>query len=92
MKINPLFKVGEKVRVVNYGHLLFTNEPYKFNYKLLEEKGSARLYDVSVDLLGKTGDVTEVCESQGKFTYALSGLRKVAWYNEDQLEKVLKRI
>jgi len=72
------FNVGDKVRVVGYGHLIFGFE-----------NGRKTTTDICADLVGKEGTVKEVTETQGKIKYALDGLSKTAWYDEKQLEKVL---
>jgi hypothetical protein len=77
----PKFKVGDKVKVVKYGHIIH-------HYK--SETGNWAAEDISPDIVGKEGVVREVSNSQpGWVTYALDGIpEKTAWYNQNQLELV----
>ena len=44
---------------------------------------------MSPELVGQEGFIDKVTKTQGEYKYAINGLSKYAWYNEDQLEKVL---
>ena len=74
---NPKFPIGTTVCIVNYGHIV-----YDFNdEQQMESK------DISPYLIGQIGQVAEISTSG----YAVSGINgKYAWYNEDQLERVVK--
>jgi len=93
------FKVGDKVKVVNYGHLIWQNKtnqdaerkfhenngiPYK-ELKVLSDDGKTQWLDLNPDLVGKEGIVDKISDSGD---YALKGLSKYAWYSEKQLELV----
>ena len=67
--------VGDKVRVVNYGSLIW------------DCTGSnPTTTDISEGAIGKEGVVVKISES-GK--YAVDGIpEKYAWYNDDQLELI----
>ena len=66
------FKIGDKVKVKDYGHIIFSC----FD-------GNKTATDISPEVVGKTGIVTEILHN----TYALSGIpEKIAWYKDDQLE------
>lgn len=71
-------KIGDKVRVVNYGHII-----HRFN-----GEGWTPV-DILPSIVGKTGTIREVDIVQGERHYALKGIpQKEAWYYEDQLEKI----
>lgn len=73
-------KVGDKVRVVKYGHILIMGE-----YE--QSLGFPYKYDINPSIIGKEGVIVEIKTSKDLPTqYELSGIpEKVAWYNEDQL-------
>jgi hypothetical protein len=84
------FKVGDKVKVVNYGSIYWTRkgEPVPSSFVLL--KGSLEIspylwYDMQPELVGKQGIITAVGSSGDE--YSLSGIEgKIAWYENQQLE------
>ncbi len=66
------FKIGDKVKVVEYGHIIFSC----FD-------GTTKAIDINPKVIGKKGIVTEILQG----TYALDGIpEKIAWYKDDQLE------
>lgn len=73
------FDIGDKVKVVGYGSLMWTNHgDGKVTYK-----------DMRPEMVGQTGIVSIAKECQGMWNYALVKIEgKSAWYNEDQLEMV----
>jgi hypothetical protein len=72
-------KVGDKVRVINYGSLLWENDKY----------GNLTTFDMSPELIGKEGVVSKVTKTQGVTEYAVDGIpEKHAWYDRDQLERL----
>jgi len=93
------FKVGDKVKVINYGHLIWQNKTnqdlerqfhkeHGFTYKelpVLSDDGKTQWLDLSPELVGKEGVVDKISDSGD---YALNGLSKYAWYSEKQLELV----
>lgn len=73
------FDIGDKVKVVEYGSLVWINHG----------EGAISYKDISPDLVGQIGIVSIVKECQGRWDYALERIKgKSAWYNEDQLEMV----
>lgn len=75
-----MYNIGDKVRVITYGHLR-----YHF------EDGKYAVEDVSPELIGQEGIVVSKHEIQGIWSYALEGIKgKHAWYDERQLELVSK--
>ncbi len=70
------FVIGDKVRIINYGHHIWERG---------EWDGKIKMIDLSPDLVGKEGIVSKATLTQGIPQYAVDGLRKHAWYNEDQL-------
>jgi hypothetical protein len=85
------FKVGDEVVIVKYGHRFWSYEDQSSYAKLLfkcdEEKYG--VYDALPDLVGQKGTVDIVSNTQGRWQYAINGPNKHAWYDEQQLEKVL---
>lgn len=88
------FNIGDKVRIVNYGHPLWVPQEWI-------DKGWAKgpaigktdthtIIDTSPELVGQEGVVCNAHETQGRPTYAMQGPSKHAWYEEDQLELVTK--
>jgi len=72
------FNLGDKVKVVNYGHQVFTTS-----------NGVRSEYDALPGIVGKEGMVTKVSTVQNKPSYSVSGIpEKGSWFNEDQLELV----
>jgi len=69
------FKPGDKVKIINYGSVIWMNEDGKFVF-----------YDMTPELVRQTAIVNKVDLNQGKYKYSLIGPNKTAWYNENQLE------
>lgn len=65
------FKIGDKVRIVNYGHLVY---------------GVEDIIDIEKDLIGLTGIVVKTDNIQGIDCYAIQGEVNGSWYYDDQLE------
>lgn len=87
------FKAGDKVRIINYGHLVW------------QVGGGKEIswVDISPELVGKQatvdGSYADFIElgkpnflghrnEQNEKQYALLGVSKHAWYNEEQLELI----
>jgi len=78
-EVKNKFDIGDKVRVVEYGHLMW----------IIDIDGNTKVKDVSPELVGKEGIVYEVNFCQGRYSYALKRMEgKTAWYDEKQLEMV----
>ncbi len=72
------FNIGDKVKVVNYGHIIISCE-----------KGIRTNVDITKNIVGKIGIIQTINGGQ----YSIFGIpEKVAWYNEDQLELVSANI
>lgn len=116
------FKVGDRVRIVNYGHpLLYGKSGYQamrewlvdnpgpdmyevifgLEYKkpvpllthpvyrpkyIISETETYYTVDMSPELIGQTGIITEAHTTQGIDNYSLHGPDKTAWYHNSQLE------
>ena len=91
MNTEAKFSIGDKVKIVNYGHLLWSkkNNEYQTGMPLFREDGDVNWHDASSHLIGKVGVISEVTETQGKHQYAIEGVpEKTAWYSNEQLELV----
>jgi len=75
------FKIGDRVKIVNYGHRIISYKPL-IGAKLL----GPNEYDIRPEMVGKVGAIYEV----GKSGYGidLDGRGKHAWYDKVQLEKI----
>ncbi len=92
MNREPIFGIGDKVRIVKYGHPIWesknTNEP-KLSYPVIAEDENLRYLDMSPGLVGQEGLVDKVTITQGIPQYAIDGIKdKHAWYNEEQMEMI----
>lgn len=81
------FVIGDKVKVVNYGHLIWAHKDSVMNlsFPVVKVGGNITWMDMNISIVGKEGIVSKVSGSG----YALEGIpEKHAWYYEDQLEMV----
>ena len=92
--MEPLFKKGDLVRIVNYGALYYESKLVPMDesicrvFPILTVKDGFRVIDTLPGLVGKVGVVESIITNiAGKNIYSLEGLEKTSWYNEDQLEK-----
>lgn len=75
-----LFDIGDKVKVVKYGCLMWDGT---------SGVGKVKIFDTHPELIGKVGIVSKVQLCQDKYSYALLKIEgKYAWYDEQQLEMV----
>ena len=92
MKRKPIYSIGDKVKIVNYGHPIWVNkkvEELKLSFPLIREDENVRILDMSPDLIGQEGIVSEVSMTQGIPNYAIEGIKgKHAWYQEGQMEMI----
>ena len=90
----PKYKVGDRVKIINYGSTIWEpkNVEEKLSFPVIEETEHFRILDMSPDLVGKEGVVDIVTITQGEPKYAIDGLRKHAWYDEEQMELVLPKM
>lgn len=96
----PKFKVGDKVKVVNYGHAIWRskkaesfaieNESRFFGWNkptVIQDDSDLQWIDIAPEIVGKKGVIETVEVVQGKPQYAIKGIAgKHSWYNESQLE------
>jgi len=92
--MKPKFKIGDRVKVINYGHLIWSSYPnprwvlHSRHYTGISTTGKRlyyNMYDMSPELVGRIGVVSDISNN----TYAIEGIPgKCAWYNEDQLRKL----
>lgn len=86
----PIYGIGDKVKIVNYGSLLWEAKPCTPVFKVYKETEELYWTDITPELVGKEALIKEVSMTQGIPSYALSGVNKVAWYGEEQLEMINK--
>ena len=87
----PLYKSGDKVKIVKYGHLIWQNKKLyspEISYPIFKENDTIMWLDLSPELVGQEGVVDEVVMTQGIPNYSINGLNKHAWYQEPQMELV----
>ncbi len=96
-KLETKFKIGDKVEIVNYGHLIFYAGNSGIEYDILSRTcpvvaildNGTKAFDLNPKLIGEQGVIKEVDDSDETVTkYALDGLNKASWYNDDQLQLV----
>jgi hypothetical protein len=73
------YKVGDQVRVVNYGSWIWEWRAQRMEW-----------VDISPELVGQTGVVVDAHKTQEIDQYKLKGPNKVAWYHNDQLELIYR--
>lgn len=86
----PLYGIGDKVKIINYGHFMWTSkEEWKAYYKakivfnkkpkhLIEEQKDLFLWDLRPELIGEKGIVNKVSTTQNVPKYSIKGIG--AWY------------
>ncbi len=92
------FNVGDKVRIVNYGHLIWENkkaEEYKekTSFKIYSEDESLRYLDIHSEMVGKEGIISNVHNNQYSLHFDQNNQErglKTSWYHENQLELIDK--
>lgn len=89
------FKIGDKVRIVRYGHLLWSSKnhesPMVTGFPVIFEDDTFTYHDMRPELLGKKMIVVEVSICQGKSGYVLDnegGSDRMAWFSDQQLELI----
>ena len=81
------FKVGDKVKIINYGSLLWAHKTFPLSFKEIRREGDTIIYDILPSIVGEKGIVVDAHKTQGNPTYAVHGVpKKYAWYDENQLE------
>ena len=88
-EIKPKFGIGDKVKIVKYGSLIWrTKESNEITKNIVFEDDTFNYIDMQPDLVGKEAIVTKAEVTQGRAKYSLKGVNKVAWYDEQQLEMI----
>jgi hypothetical protein len=89
--MKPKFNIGDKVKVIKYGHPAWSNVPNVLYPIIFEEDDGWKRIDMMPELVGEVG-IVSIVESHlqnNNYEYALKGIsRKHAWYNEEQLELI----
>lgn len=88
-KIKPKFRIGQRVKIIKYGHLMWGFGPPKTNEGLsvYEREELITWYDLQPNLVGQHGIITDVQVVQNTSSYSLGCIDgKSSWYNEGQLE------
>ena len=90
------FKEGDKVTIVNYGHLLWIHKAEQKRYfdaglsdsdkpkNIYKETEDIYWFDICPEQVGRRDIVVRCSDTQGAPRYALA--LNGAWYNEKQLE------
>ncbi len=79
MKEETQFKVGDQVKIINYGHRIYSFDKEKQDI------------DLSPEIIGKVGIIVEAHKTQDIDNYSIHGIKgKTAWYNNNQLELIYR--
>lgn len=85
-KTEQPFKLGDRVRIVNYGHpIASTEKDLPFPYLGKDDNGW-HWYDMQPNKLGQEDVVTTVSPPRENYPHYKYGLSKSAWYDAGQLE------
>lgn len=91
-------KKGDKIRIINYAHPIWTNKEYYNEMfragmtggkekpdNIIDEDELTYFHDMNPELVGKEGIITEVSNTQNRRTYATT---IGAWFSVNQLELI----
>ena len=83
------FNIGDKVRIVNYGQLMWGNKSAHGGkllegFPIIQEDEDFLWVDLRPDIVGQEGVVDVAKTNQGIDEYSVHGVG--AWFNNDQLE------
>lgn len=89
----PLYGIGDKVKIINYGHLIWEDkdipEIQKINKPTYYDDDFVRFIDIQPELINQKGLIDKVEITQNIPRYSISGIYgKSAWYMEDQLKMI----
>ncbi len=87
METKPTYKIGDKVRIINYGHPIWESKSFykeSTSKHIIYEDEELRWIDISPNIVGKEGIVEKVDVVQGTPQYSIKGIG--AWYFEEQME------
>jgi hypothetical protein len=77
MNQGNLFKVGDRVTVVKYGHSAY----------VYGGDGVKTMFDAAPYLVGRVGTIAEVKVEGEEYLYAIDDIaEKYGWYNQEQLK------
>lgn len=86
----PKFKLGDRVKIVNYGcKLTISKQDYKdfeLKYPILKDKGNFLIVDDRPERLGKITTIEKV--DADNFGNQYSTTTMGSWYDESQLKKL----
>ena len=88
------YKTGDKVRIVNYGHLIWIHENEIMNYDksigvFLGKNGFMHWYDIRPEKIGRIYVVANENDMGGSYQLNnLDGSYGFAWADEKQLELI----
>lgn len=86
------FNIGDHVRIINYGHIIWVNKKFPkeyLNLHIIGEQDNIIFIDMYPELVGEKGVVSKISHTQGQSEYSLSGVKgKASWYNDNQLELI----
>ena len=86
-EIKPAYGIGDKVRIVNYGHLVWVSKnESKPNKSIIMSDADRWWVDMAPELVGQTGLVQKVIETQNVISYSV--YKVGSWFSEGQLELV----
>lgn len=79
------YKVGDRVRIINYGHWLYSPYPLT-RFPLIGEK----LYDIAPELVGLEGTINKADKTQNQWQYGITfdNGKNISWFTDDQLELI----
>ena len=84
-----MFEIGDKVRIIKYGHMIFVHKDDDKYKTILGLTEGFKCVDAMPELIGKEGIITEIGETFYMNTYAIEGITsKSKWYDDGQLEKI----
>jgi hypothetical protein len=84
---NRKFKIGDKCKIVNYGHLIWqskkSQEPIDKKFPIIFEYESFVYFDIRPDLVGKEVIIIGISSSGNRYSTDL-----FSWASEKQLELI----
>lgn len=83
----PIYGIGDKVRIINYGHLIWEGKPCSPIGKVIKETDKVYWTDLKPEYVGREDMICGVSMIQGVPSYSL---KTSSWYDEGQLELINK--
>jgi len=76
--MNTKYKVGDRVKIKNYGHKVWHNKD-----------GQYYTQDIHPEMVGQKGVIVKAEMTQNIPSYAIDGIKgKHAWFDEEQIELI----